>query len=126
MNIQTPPNLRPEGLAQLISAGINDWGGISPVTPDHVNPEAPWPHLRDLAEATERAGRVLVERLAIYPSFAAQPERWLASEMRTPTLRLIDGSFLAREDSWSPGGLEPLPAPAVTRLRAPGAKPSPG
>ena len=125
MNIQTPPNLRPEGLAQLIGAGINDWGGVSPVTPDHVNPEAPWPHLRDLAEATERAGRVLVERLAIYPAYAAQPERWMAPELRAPTLRLIDGRGLAREDNWYPGGLEPLPLPAVKRLRSRGAMPGP-
>jgi FO synthase len=69
MNIQAPPNLQPAGLAQLVRAGINDWGGVSPVTPDHVNPEAPWPHLRDLEAATERAGRTLVERLAIYPEF---------------------------------------------------------
>ncbi|MBO0740346.1 MAG: 5-amino-6-(D-ribitylamino)uracil--L-tyrosine 4-hydroxyphenyl transferase CofH [Hyphomicrobiaceae bacterium] len=71
MNIQAPPNLQPDGLAQLVRAGINDWGGVSPVTPDHVNPEAPWPHLADLARATERAGRTLVERLAIYPEFLA-------------------------------------------------------
>ena len=69
MNLQAPPNLRPEGLAQLIGAGINDWGGVSPVTPDHVNPEAPWPHLAVLERATECAGRTLVERLAIYPEF---------------------------------------------------------
>ena len=73
MNIQAPPNLRPEGLAQLIRAGINDWGGVSPVTPDHVNPEAPWPHLADLERATEMAGRTLVERLAVYPEFVAAP-----------------------------------------------------
>ena len=79
MNIQAPPNLRPEGLAQLIKAGINDWGGVSPVTPDHVNPEAPWPHLADLERATELAGRTLVERLAIYPEFLSG-ERW-----RTPS-----------------------------------------
>jgi FO synthase len=72
MNIQAPPNLRPEGLAELIRAGINDWGGVSPVTPDHVNPEAPWPHLADLERATEAAGRTLVERLAIYPEFISQ------------------------------------------------------
>jgi FO synthase len=71
MNIQAPPNLQPDGLSQLVRAGINDWGGVSPVTPDHVNPEAPWPHLADLARATERAGRTLVERLAIYPEFLA-------------------------------------------------------
>jgi FO synthase len=69
MNIQAPPNLRPEALAALLGAGINDWGGVSPVTPDHVNPEAPWPHLEVLREATERAGRTLVERLAAYPDF---------------------------------------------------------
>jgi FO synthase len=69
MNIQAPPNLRPEALAALIGAGINDWGGVSPVTPDHVNPEAPWPHLDALRQATERAGRSLVERLAAYPEF---------------------------------------------------------
>src|SRR6476661_135172 len=69
MNIQAPPNLRPEGLAQLVKAGINDWGGVSPVTPDHVNPEAPWPHLADLERATAMTGRTLVERLAIYPDF---------------------------------------------------------
>ncbi|HSR81214.1 MAG TPA: bifunctional FO biosynthesis protein CofGH [Hyphomicrobiaceae bacterium] len=73
MNIQAPPNLQPDGLAQLVRAGINDWGGVSPVTPDHVNPEAPWPHLVDLACATKRAGRALVERLAIYPEFLASP-----------------------------------------------------
>jgi FO synthase len=73
MNIQAPPNLRPKGLAALLRAGINDWGGVSPVTPDHVNPEAPWPHLADLARATEAAGRTLSERLAIYPEFLPPP-----------------------------------------------------
>jgi FO synthase len=82
MNIQAPPNLQPAGLAQLIRAGINDWGGVSPVTPDHVNPEAPWPHLADLARATEAAGRTLVERLAIYPEYAASPSPRLRGEGR--------------------------------------------
>ena len=121
MNIQTPPNLRPDGLAQLVAAGINDWGGVSPVTPDHVNPEAPWPHLEALEQATERAGRILVERLAIYPAFVDEPGRWLAPELQTPVLRLADGRGLAREDRWSPGGLEPLPKPAIARLRSEGA-----
>jgi FO synthase len=121
MNIQTPPNLRPDGLAQLVAAGINDWGGVSPVTPDHVNPEAPWPHLEALEQVTERAGRILVERLAIYPAFVDEPGRWLAPELQTPVLRLADGSGLAREDRWSPGGLEPLPKPAIARLRSEGA-----
>src|SRR5579864_9125092 len=66
MNIQAPPNLNPGALGRLIAAGINDWGGVSPVTPDHVNPEAPWPYLEALARATESAGRILVERLAVF------------------------------------------------------------
>jgi FO synthase len=77
MNIQAPPNLSLNALGRLIAAGINDWGGVSPVTPDHVNPEAPWPHLRVLEAATKAAGKHLVERLAIYPSFARDVERWV-------------------------------------------------
>jgi len=118
MNIQAPPNLRPDGLESLIRAGINDWGGVSPVTPDHVNPEAPWPQLQVLAQATERAGRVLVERLALYPAFVADPQRWVAPQLQTPVLRLSDGEGLAREDRWSPGGTEYLPEAGVARLRA--------
>jgi FO synthase len=125
MNIQTPPNLRPDGLEPLVRSGINDWGGVSPVTPDHVNPEAPWPHLQALARATERAGRILVERLAVYPGFVADPQRWIAPQVQTPVLRLSDGRGLAREDSWSPGGLETLPVPGVQRLRIQDAQASP-
>jgi FO synthase len=146
MNIQAPPNLQPAGLAQLIRAGINDWGGVSPVTPDHVNPEAPWPHLADLGRDTEAAGRTLVERLAAYPEFLTPtsfPRRrepkspgqlrehggvdarlsrhdageWLDPALQTPTLRLIDAMGLAREDSWAPGTDESLPAPQVARIR---------
>jgi FO synthase len=92
MTIQAPPNLQPDGLAQLIRAGINDWGGVSPVTPDHVNPEAPWPHLADLARATERAGRTLVERLAIYPEFlvpgrVAEPSDGLQPSLQSKASR---------------------------------------
>jgi len=108
MNIQAPPNLNPDGLAQMIAAGINDWGGVSPVTPDHVNPEAPWPALDLLAERTAAAGKLLVERLAIYPAFARDPERWLDPALRTPVLRAIDAQGLARTDDWVPGaGTEP-------------------
>ena len=84
MNIQAPPNLMPDALEEMIAAGINDWGGVSPVTPDHVNPEAPWPHLDDLARRTAGAGKVLVERLAIYPSYAQDPARWLDAEAAHP------------------------------------------
>ena len=118
MNIQAPPNLQPDGLAQLIRAGINDWGGVSPVTPDHVNPEAPWPHLRDLERATERAGRVLTERLALYPSYVEEPKRWLAAKMQTAVMRHADGEGYAREDEWLTGALQPLPTPLVARAQS--------
>ena len=65
MNVQVPPNLSPTMLRRLIAAGINDWGGVSPVTPDHVNPERPWPALDVLRGATERAGRTLAPRLTV-------------------------------------------------------------
>ena len=76
MNIQAPPNLSPGVYPQLIAAGINDWGGISPVTPDHVNPEAPWPAIAELAERTAAAGKLLAHRLPIYPSYARDLAGW--------------------------------------------------
>jgi FO synthase len=82
MNIQAPPNLNPDALPRLIDAGINDWGGVSPVTPDHVNPEAPWPHLPALERATNAAGKQLVERLAIYPAFARRADGWVDPALR--------------------------------------------
>ena len=87
MNIQAPPNLNPGALAEMIAAGINDWGGVSPVTPDHVNPERPWPALDRLAEQTAAAGKTLVERLAIYPAYARDVERWVDPALRTAVLR---------------------------------------
>ena len=67
MNIQAPPNLSYDEYPRLAAAGLNDWGGVSPVTPDHVNPEAPWPHLESLRDNTAACGKVLTERLAVYP-----------------------------------------------------------
>ena len=109
MNIQAPPNLSPGSMSQLIAAGLNDWGGVSPVTPDFVNPEAPWPHLEVLAQETAACGKVLTERLAIYPRFALDGERWLDPGLRVPVLRGIDSDGFARAGSWSPGGQEPAP-----------------
>ena len=102
MSIQAPPNLS-DGGAGLIAAGINDWGGVSPVTPDHVNPEAPWPHLDRLAYDTAGCGKILVERLGIYPNYAYQNTVWLDKKLRKPVLDLIDADGLARTDSWVPG-----------------------
>ena len=110
MNIQAPPNLMPDALEAMIDAGINDWGGVSPVTPDHVNPEAPWPALDLLAQRTAAAGKLLVERLAIYPEYTADPARWLDPALRTPTLRALDTQGLARTDPWSPGADTDPPA----------------
>lgn len=123
MNIQAPPNLSPGVLARLVDAGINDWGGVSPVTPDHVNPEAPWPHLDKLAEETAAAGKQLVERLAIYPAYAQKAATWTAPRFATEVLRMSDSGGFARPDSWTPGAPTPIPAvvipgPADTRLRA--------
>jgi FO synthase len=120
MNIQAPPNLNPGALAEMIAAGINDWGGVSPVTRDHVNPEAPWPALGHLARATAAAGKVLAPRLAIYPEFARAPERWLDPALRAPVLRAIDAEGLARSDQWVAGsGSEPPPADLVHALETP-------
>ena len=73
MNLQSPPNLLSEDYPVLLAAGINDWGGISPVTRDFINPEAAWPQIRVLAEKSAAAGFALRERLAIYPEFASRP-----------------------------------------------------
>tara|TARA_R100001377_G_scaffold81753_1_gene61472 strand:- start:1870 stop:4308 length:2439 start_codon:yes stop_codon:yes gene_type:complete len=109
MNIQAPPNLSPGVLPQLIAAGIDDWGGVSPLTPDHVNPEAPWPHLDLLARETAAAGKFLEQRLTIYPSYAREPQRWLDENVRSAVLRQIDGMGYARRDSWMPGESMQLP-----------------
>jgi FO synthase len=109
MSIQAPPNLSPGALRPLVEAGINDWGGVSPVTPDHVNPEAPWPHLEFLQRATAAAGKQLVERLAVYPSYACQPNRWFGPALRKPVLDIVDGDGWPRTDDWFPGSGAALP-----------------
>jgi FO synthase len=119
MSIQAPPNLNPTALDRLLTAGINDWGGVSPVTPDHVNPEAPWPQLDVLRRATEAAGKELVARLAIYPRFVQQPERWLAPSMRTPVLDHSDAEGFAREDGWIAGAPSRTGAAAFAAPRTP-------
>jgi FO synthase len=119
MSIQAPPNLNPAALDRLLAAGIDDWGGISPVTPDHVNPEAPWPEVERLRRATEAAGKELVPRLAIYPRFVQAPERWLAPAMRAPVLAHADGEGYTREDGWLAGkisDLQPVLPAAAHRL----------
>ncbi|MEQ1887592.1 MAG: 5-amino-6-(D-ribitylamino)uracil--L-tyrosine 4-hydroxyphenyl transferase CofH [Alphaproteobacteria bacterium] len=115
MSIQAPPNLSPGVLAQLIGAGINDWGGVSPVTPDFVNPEAPWPHLDHLASETASAGKHLLQRLTIYPAYARAPERWLDPALHTRVLQARDSEGFARGEEWSPGAETPPPAADLAR-----------
>ena len=110
MSIQAPPNLYTGDLTELVRAGINDWGGVSPVTPDHVNPEAPWPHLDALNDETERAGFDLVERLTVYPRYIESRDKWIAPEVSGAVLRLSDGAGLARAGHWSPGATVPADA----------------
>lgn len=110
MSIQVPPNLsRPQELQALIAAGINDWGGVSPLTPDYVNPEAPWPELERLAESTHKADRVLQERLTVYPRYIESRDQWLDPKLHAPVLALTDGQGLAREDRWVAGTSHTLP-----------------
>lgn len=113
MSIQAPPNLSPGVLPQLVAAGINDWGGVSPLTPDHVNPEAPWPHLDKLQAETAAAGKFLDQRLTVYPAYAMEPERWLDSALRSAVMQHSDGMGFARRDAWVPG--EERAAPSVER-----------
>ncbi len=103
VSVQAPPNLRPGALSSLIAAGVDDWGGISPVTPDYINPEAPWPHLDQLAKETAAGSRLLTERLAIGPAFARDAERWLDAGLVTRIRRLVDATGLPRADEWLPG-----------------------
>jgi len=110
MSLQAPPNLRPGALAALVRAGVNDWGGVSPVTPDFVNPEAPWPQLLELAAETEAAGRILRERLAITPRYALDAGRWIDPQLRTAVLRRIDSCGKARGEAWFAGTAGEPPA----------------
>ena len=117
MSIQAPPNLTAD-YETLIAAGINDWGGVSPVTPDHVNPEAPWPHLVELADRTADAGRVLLPRLTLYPDYVFDAERWQAPAMRPAIRRQSDSLGFARPDDWSPGRRTSVPS-LGTRVEPP-------
>jgi FO synthase len=98
MHIQAPPNLSDAGQQErLLDAGIDDWGGVSPLTPDHVNPERPWPSIAALSATTTSRGKQLRERLTIYPEFAARPDPYLASKMRAPVMALLGSDGLAVE-----------------------------
>ena len=105
--VQAPPNLAYDGFPRLLDAGIDDWGGVSPVTPDHVNPEAPWPERDRLAAATRSRGLELAPRLPVYPRFLSGA--WLDAAVLPAALRAADAAGLAREDGWHPGEARPAP-----------------
>lgn len=125
MNIQAPPNLSPNVYPRLIQAGLNDWGGISPVTKDHVNPEAPWPEIEALAEATRLSGKTLIQRLASYPRYCQEAFQWHDKKLASRIIKLSDSQGFFRNDLWSAGqvqimppklinfGLNPPPNPSV-------------
>jgi FO synthase len=110
-HIQAPPNLSYDDFPRLLDAGIDDWGGVSPVTIDHVNPEAPWPEVELLRTATESRGLELAPRLPVYPDWISG--RWLDPGVMPAVLRASDALGLAREDRWSPG--EDIAVPFVPR-----------
>jgi len=113
MNVQVPPNLSYSEFPRLLDAGINDWGGVSPVTVDHVNPEAPWPEVERLRAATEAAGLELVPRLPIYPEYVGAVDRWADARVASAIRVRTDASGLAREDGWAAGAPTPPPAWAL-------------
>ncbi len=98
MNIQAPPNLTPDGYELYLDAGINDWGGVSPLTPDFINPEAPWPALRLLQEKSAQAGFELKARLPIYPEFIRRAEKFLAPSLIPYVEQLSGPDGLARNN----------------------------
>jgi FO synthase len=107
VHVQAPPNLSYGDFPRLLEAGIDDWGGISPVTIDHVNPEAPWPEVERLAAATRAAGLELVPRLAVYPEFLSGA--WVDPSVLPAALRRADADGLGREDRWAAGAQTEIP-----------------
>ncbi len=111
VHVQAPPNLAYDDFPLLLDAGIDDWGGVSPVTADHVNPEAPWPDVELLREACRSRGLELAPRLPVYPEHVAGLDRWADPAVAPAVRRAADAHGLAREDRWAPG--EPVSVPFV-------------
>jgi FO synthase len=115
ISLQSPPNLRPGEVQALIAAGINDLGGISPVTADHVNPEAAWPEIDALRRQLDASGFALAARLPVYPTYVRQRAKWIAPVHHRKLLMAADAFGLAREDHWFAGGSKFAP-PAMLAL----------
>jgi len=123
LSVQAPPNLQESGYGRLIEAGIDDWGGVSPVTPDHVNPERPWPQLDALAAESLRHGKVLTERLAVYPRYV-HDKAWIDPGLRPRVLAMSSASGLRRDNDWKPGLVMAMPAADMAMLATPSVRPS--
>jgi FO synthase len=115
ISLQSPPNLRPGDVCELIDAGINDLGGISPVTVDHVNPEAAWPHIDKLRRDLEARGFVLVGRLPVYPRYVRTRARWVDNAHHRKLLMASDAGGFVREEGWFAGGAKVAPPAVPTR-----------
>ncbi len=113
VHVQAPPNLAYDDFPLLLDAGIDDWGGVSPVTADHVNPEAPWPEVERLREACRSRGLELAPRLPLYPEHVLELEDWVDPAVAPFVRRAADAHGLAREDRWAPG--EPVAVPFLVR-----------
>jgi FO synthase len=126
--IQAPPNLAPEHYGTYLNAGLSDWGGVSPVTPDHVNPEAPWPKLDELQMVTEERGFMLQERIAVHPAYCATPpalDKWIDTHLRARVIDAIDAQGYRREegdDVWYAGAEAAPPRAVAIALEQAGAR----
>ena len=110
IHLQAPPNLS-DDFGPILDAGIDDWGGVSPVTADHVNPERPWPELDRLREVTEAWGFTLAPRLTVYPEYVRDDARWIHADLRFPVMDRSDAEGLGRDD---PGAVFPEEIEKVT------------
>ena len=120
VGLQAPPNLTPEKYGSYLDAGLSDWGGVSPVTPDHVNPEAPWPKIEELRSVTEGRGFLLRARLAVYPRYCATPaalKDWVDPKLAPAVLDAIDSEGFVRRGLWVSGGTESPPEFAALALQ---------
>ena len=119
MHVQAPPNLS-DDLGTLLDAGIDDWGGVSPVTPDHVNPERAWPAVERLARATAARDKVLVPRLTVYPEYVRDAATWIHPDLHFAVQRRSDAEGLARPDPWAAGA--DMAPPALVPSQRPRAR----
>jgi len=115
MNIQAPPNLTPDGYELYLNAGINDWGGVSPLTPDFINPEAPWPALQLLQQKSAEAGFELKARLPVYPEYVLQGEKFLAPAL-LPYVEALCGADGLVKDNGPLGNFSTPRPPSISGL----------